>query len=209
MATPDPDLARRPGCDRARVGGDDRVVGEQLAELPGDDLRLQRHVVRGRARLHQLAPVAASPPGLPPGTSGPRCAAAAAGAPERGGCIARQADVNGIAEPDPSRVGVDLDRLRPDRASGSTRCTGMSCRRSAARHSFSSASCRGPGAQQADATGRERAIVGDDILAQERLDDRRRRADPRPPRARLRRQAHRARQGSNGLLPASTAGCAA
>ena len=51
-------MPRRPGGDRARVGRDDRVVGEQVVDVPGDDLRLERRRRRASSRVaHQLPPL--------------------------------------------------------------------------------------------------------------------------------------------------------
>ena len=51
------EMARDPGGDGAGIGGDDRVVGEQLVQLVGDDLRLHRRVLPRAALLHQLVPL--------------------------------------------------------------------------------------------------------------------------------------------------------
>ena len=106
------DVPRRPRGDRARIGRDDRVIGKQVVDMPGDDLRLERDVVALFAGLHQV------PPFLHPVLS--RLQERSILTPlqqrqerfQRRPGVAAEPDVDRIAEPQPCGVPVDLHRFR-------------------------------------------------------------------------------------------------
>ena len=86
---------------------------QPLAELPGDHLRLHRHVVRGACVVHQLRATPACPSAPSPGSRGPRCACSSgSSASQRRAAVADQPDLDRIAQADPLRVEVDLHAAR-------------------------------------------------------------------------------------------------
>ena len=109
---PDFDVSCGPGCDGSGIGRDDRVVGEQVVDMPCDHLRLERHVVPLLPVSHQLPPVLHSRLGFfqeravtPPFEHRQKRL-------ERRLGVSRQADVYGKTKPDPRCIAVNLHSLR-------------------------------------------------------------------------------------------------
>ena len=123
---------------------DDRVVPELPADLGHDRLRLHRLVESRSARSsissHQSR-MPSAPPSRNPCPSRGRRSGSSARATRR--ASPTRPTSTGIAEADPGRVECRSGRHGPCRASGRTRCTGRSCRRSGACRSFASASSDG------------------------------------------------------------------
>ena len=149
--------------------------------------------VRRAALVHQLAATPSCRPAPSPGTRGRPCAASSgSSACSVAAAVADQADLDRIAQADAHRVEVDLHAARLAGLRVELDVGERACRPSAACRSSSIASCDGLRAEQADAAGGVRAVVGHRGLAEQRLDDRARRASRRAaPARRPRRSAPR------------------
>ena len=165
----EPQAAGVPVGRRAGVGGHDRVVGQPFGQLPGDP-----HGVDRLGRQHAL-PLHGVPPAVDVlldrlrATTGRPCGSQQRNQrAERGPGVGDDVDLGRIAHPDGAAVDVDLHRagravLGQELAVGKVGSDDQ--QGVAVAHQLIAR----PGAEQADRPGDVRQVVGQNVLAQQRL----------------------------------------